>query len=148
MPTFSMRSESTLSTCHEDLQRLFREVVKSRDCMILNEGGYRGKEVQDRLVAEGKSKNPFPTSKHNCYPSHAVDVAAYHKTIPHVDWTDEYAFYYFAGYVQRVADELGIKIRYGGDWDRDCEMDDQTFFDLVHFELIFDGGNREQDVEV
>ena len=138
MPQFSMRSESILSTCHEDLQRLFREVVCSCDCQVLYEGGYRNKEVQDRLVSEGKSKTPYPTSKHNHYPSHAVDVAPYHKTMPHVDWNDEYAFYYFAGYVQRVADELGIRIRFGGDWDQDYEADDQSFFDLVHFELVLE----------
>lgn len=102
---------------------------------MLYEGGHRDKATQDRLVREGKSKTPYPTSKHNNYPSHAVDVAPYHQTMPHVDWNDEYSFYYFAGYVQRVADEMGIKIRYGGDWDQDWEADDQTFFDLVHFEL-------------
>jgi hypothetical protein len=138
MPQFSMRSESTLSTCHEDLQRLFREVVKCRDCQVLYEGGHRNKDVQDRLVSEGKSQTPYPSSKHNHYPSHAVDVAPYHKTMPHVDWNDEYAFYYFAGYVQRVADELGIRIRFGGDWDQDYEADDQSFFDLVHFELVLE----------
>lgn len=136
MAQFSMQSESILSTCHEDLQRLFREVVKSWDCQVLYEGGHRDKETQDRLVREGKSKTKYPTSKHNKYPSHAVDVAPYHQTPPHVDWNDTNGFYYFAGYVQRVADEMGITIRYGGDWDSDREGDDQTFFDLVHFELI------------
>ena len=138
MPQFSMRSESILSTCHEDLQRLFREVVKCRDCQVLYEGGHRNKEVQDRLVSEGKSQTPYPSSKHNHYPSHAVDVAPYHKTMPHVDWNDEYAFSYFAGYVHRVADELGIRIRFGGDWDLDYEADVQIFFDFVHFELVLE----------
>ena len=41
----------------------------------------------------------------------------------------------FAGYVQGVAEQLGIKIRWGGDWDSDFDFKDQTFNDLVHFEL-------------
>jgi peptidoglycan L-alanyl-D-glutamate endopeptidase CwlK len=35
-----------------------------------------------------------------------------------------------------IAAKMGIKIRWGGDWDRDEELHDQTFFDLPHFELI------------
>ena len=32
--------------------------------------------------------------------------------------------------------ELGIRLRWGGDWDGDNELRDQTFNDLVHFEVI------------
>lgn len=135
MPRFSIASQSILVTCHDNLQRIFNEVIKKRDCQVLYEGGHRDKDIQDRLVREGKSKTPYPTSKHNAFPSNAVDVAPYHQSMPHVDWNDKYAMYYFAGYVKRVADEMGIDIRYGGDWDSDYETDDQTFFDLVHFEL-------------
>ena len=45
-------------------------------------------------------------------------------------------FVYFAGYVKRVADDLGIAIRWGGDWDGDGDFSDQTFHDLPHFELV------------
>ena len=41
-----------------------------------------------------------------------------------------------AGYIQATADKLGIKIRWGGDWDSDGDLDDQTFMDLGHFELV------------
>ncbi len=34
-----------------------------------------------------------------------------------------------------AAHDLGIELRWGGDWDRDAEFDDQTFNDLPHFEL-------------
>ena len=33
-----------------------------------------------------------------------------------------------------VAAAEGIKIRWGGDWDRDNDLADQSFNDLVHFE--------------
>lgn len=42
----------------------------------------------------------------------------------------------FAGYVMRVADELGIKLRYGGDWDGDKKTADQSFNDLPHYEIL------------
>jgi hypothetical protein len=43
--------------------------------------------------------------------------------------------YAFAGYVLRVAEDLGIPIRCGADWDRDKDMTDQTFKDPCHFEI-------------
>lgn len=52
---------------------------------------------------------------------------------------DEYAldlarWYYFGGYVCGVADEIGVPIRWGGDWNGNRKVDDQSFHDLPHFE--------------
>ena len=41
----------------------------------------------------------------------------------------------FAGYVKGVAEDLGIAIPWGGDWDGDGDFSDQRFHDLPHFEL-------------
>jgi len=30
---------------------------------------------------------------------------------------------------------MGIRLRWGGDWDGDTELDDNKFDDLPHFEL-------------
>ena len=35
-----------------------------------------------------------------------------------------------------VASQMGIKIRWGGDWDRDTDLSDNRFNDLPHFELM------------
>lgn len=37
-----------------------------------------------------------------------------------------------------TADQIGLtgRIRWGGDWDRDHDVKDQTFNDLVHFEVV------------
>jgi hypothetical protein len=40
MPKFGRKSRNQLSTCHEDLQALFEEVVKYFDCSVLE--GHRG----------------------------------------------------------------------------------------------------------
>jgi peptidoglycan L-alanyl-D-glutamate endopeptidase CwlK len=45
-------------------------------------------------------------------------------------------FYYLAGMVKERARNLNISIRWGGDWDGDYRFFDQTFYDLVHFELV------------
>jgi len=128
MPQFGTLSRTRLATAHLDLQRLFEEVVKHYDCTVIT--GFRPKDEQDRAVADGLSKTPWPQSKHNRQPSLAVDVAPYP-----IDWKDTKRFYHFGGYVTGVAEKMGIPIRWGGDWDSDNDLNDQTFMDLVHFEL-------------
>ena len=129
MPSFGRASRNRLATCHDDLQRLFGVVVVSFDSSVL--AGHRGQAEQDRLFAEGKSKLKYPDSKHNKYPSMAVDVAP----CP-VDWSDTSRFYYFAGFVKATALSMGITIRWGGDWNSNFVTNDQTFMDLPHYELV------------
>lgn len=129
MPAFGRRSKARLDTCHPELQRLFREVVKHWDCTILT--GHRGKRAQDEAWTTGRSKVRWPEGEHNDWPSNAVDAAPW----PVPDWEDVKVFYTFAGFVMGVASQLGIPIRWGGDWDGDRDLNDQTFNDLVHFEL-------------
>lgn len=129
MPKFGAQSLKHLQEAHPELQRLFHEVIKVVDCSVIE--GFRSKEEQDKAFYAGKSKVKWPNSKHNNTPSLAVDVAPYP-----IDWNDTAKFYYFAGIVLGIASQLGIKIRFGGDWDRDHSLHDQAFFDLVHFELV------------
>jgi len=133
MPNFGQASKNNLSTAHPDLQRLFNEVVKNYDCTVMC--GHRNEEDQNKAFHEGRSKVQWPNGKHNKLPSEAVDVAPWFVEAPHIRWEDKEKFYHFAGYVQAVADQLKIKIRWGGNWDSDDELHDQTFFDLPHFEL-------------
>jgi len=110
-----------LTTCDIALQDLFLEVVKHRDCTILE--GHRSKDRQDKAVAEGRSKAPFPTSKHNKSPSLAVDVMPYP-----IDWEDKNRLIEFAGFVQGVAAMKGIQVRWGGNF--------RSFFDGPHWEIL------------
>ena len=129
MPHFSVNSSARLNTCHIDLQRLFNRVVRDFDCTILE--GHRGEIDQNEYVRAGKSKLPYPHSKHNFEPSFAVDVAPYP-----IDWSDHERFYFFAGFVKGIAASMNISIRWGGDWDSDTQVKDQTFMDLQHFEIV------------
>ena len=134
MPRYSNRSKNNLATCHPDLQTVFHEVIKHFDVAILE--GHRSKERQNRLHAEGKSQLTYPQSEHNAMPSNAVDVAPWP-----IDWQDRERFTLMAGFVQGVAAQLHARgeiehlLRWGGDWDKDTQVQDNGFDDLPHFEL-------------
>lgn len=131
MAYFSERSKQRLKECHPDLQRLFFEVIKHFDVRILC--GHRGREEQNRLLAEGRSQVAFPNSYHNAVPSDAVDVAP----CP-IDWNDRERFTLMAGVVIGIASQMKIDIIWGGDWDDDTKVDDNSFDDLPHFQLVRD----------
>jgi len=128
MSKFSRQSQERLLECDPDLQELFTHVLQIHDCSILE--GFRGQEQQNEYFRTGKSKVKYPNGKHNQRPSKAIDVAPYP-----IDWNNTKRFYYFAGIVKAAAYSLGLKIRWGGDWDSDNDLNDQAFMDLVHFEL-------------
>jgi hypothetical protein len=128
MPRFGKRSKERLSTCEKDLQLLFNEVIKYVDCSVLC--GHRGQEEQDKAFDEGRSKVRYPKGRHNASPSRAVDVTPYP-----VDWHDRERQTLFAGFVLGIANQMGINLRWGGDWDQDFEVKDNRFDDFPHFEL-------------
>lgn len=135
MAVFSNASKRELDTCHTDLQTLFNEVIKQRDCSVLQ--GFRNKEEQNKAYEEGKSQKKWPNGNHNKNPSTAVDVIPFP-----IDWNDREGITYFAGYVLGIAEgliqtgKITHKLRWGGDWNSDGQVKDNKFDDLVHFELV------------
>lgn len=138
MPEYSEKSKGRLETCKNPLQRVFNIVIKAIDVTILC--GIRPDEEQFKAFSEGRSKldGVKDRSKHQADHtklSSAVDVGPYP-----VDWNVSKRsvlkrWYYLGGFAMGVAFVLGIKLRWGGDWDRDADFDDQNFNDLPHFEL-------------
>ena len=128
MPKFGKRSRERLNTCNKKLQKVFNEVIKHVDCSVLE--GHRGKDRQNKLFEENKTKVKYPNGRHNSYPSNAVDVTPYP-----VDWKDRERQTLFAGFVIGTAKQMGINIRWGGDWDQDFEVADNRFDDFPHFEI-------------
>lgn len=121
--------------------------MEYRACNVLS--GRRGKIEQNDLYANKKSKLKYPESKHNKLPSEALDLAP--DPIPDnwgaISWKlipkkhrkqiqkeikERCEFYNFNGYVKATADQIGVEITQGHDWDGDNEFNDQTFDDLVH----------------
>ena len=129
MPRFSKKSRSKLSTCHEDIQKVFNEVIKHVDCTILE--GRRGEEAQNKAYREGFSKVSYPNGKHNKTPSIAVDSLPYP-----IDWEDTERMTLFAGFVLGVASQMDIKLRWGVDWNMNFVTKDTNFKDYPHFEIV------------
>lgn len=132
MPSFSKRSLSNLETCDERLQAVAYEAVQDFDFAVIC--GHRSKEEQDKAIADGKSKTPWPTSKHNSIPSGAMDLVPFP-----VDWNNTARFKTMAAIVLDAAEKLGIELRWGADWDRDGSIEDEKFIDFPHFELVEKG---------
>ena len=128
MPKFGRKSRERLSSCDEKLQKVFNEVIKHVDCSVLE--GHRSKDRQNKLYEEEKTKVKYPNGRHNRQPSSAVDVTPYP-----VDWKDRERQTLFAGFVIGVASQMGINLRWGGDWDQDFQVVDNRFDDFPHFEL-------------
>ena len=138
MPSYSKSSQKKLATCHPYLQLIFNQIILEFDNTVIC--GHRGKVAQIIAYTKRSSKLNWPDSKHNnllykkpC--SLAIDAAPYDNKIKGIDWNDLPRIYYFAGRVVQKASDLGIPLRWGGDWDQDTETKDNTFNDLVHFEL-------------
>lgn len=99
------------------------------DCSILE--GYRNRSNQNKAYRKKKSKLKYPQSKHNRKPSLAVDVAPYP-----IGWQDRERFCLLAGVVKGIAHSKGIEIRWGGDFNSNNIISDESFVDMPHFELI------------
>lgn len=138
MPSYSRSSKEKLATCHPYLQLIFNQIIKEFDNTIIC--GHRGKIAQTLVFFQRKSKVKWPLSQHNYLLnkkpySLAVDAAPYDEGLRGIDWGDTKRICYFAGRVMQKASDLGISLKWGGDWDQDTETKDNKFNDLVHFEL-------------
>lgn len=131
MPKLGKRSLSRLKGVDPRLVTLCHAVVKDFDITIIE--GLRDLETQKKYVKEGKSK----TLKSKHLEGRAIDIAPYP-----VDWDNLARFDFLAGMMYAYANMMGVKIRWGGDFDQDLMFGTkgktkgkETFKDLVHFEL-------------
>ena len=136
MASFGEGSLKELSTLHPKLQQVLSDAIKYFDFQIVE--GHRGEEAQNKAYATGRSKLPWPKGNHNKKPSTAADCAPYP-----IDWSDKpdsiRRFCYMAGFIQSSARRLGIKIRWGADWNNNDDLRDEgSFRDWPHFELVED----------
>jgi len=133
MPKFSRRSKDRLSHCDERLQKWMNEFINYVDVGIVC--GHRSKLEQDLAFKKGASKVKWPNSKHNQYPSKAIDIVFYDDKGKPI-W-DTHQACYVAGRALQLAEWMfgEGKIRWGGDWSQDTDVTDQTFNDYCHFEL-------------
>lgn len=131
MPSFGQKSVELLSQCDRRLYDIASDAIKIMDFTVIT--GHRNQAEQDADFAAGRSKLRWPDGKHNATPSLAMDLCPYRNGL---QWNDKEAFYLLAGIVLAIAALRGIKIRWGGDWDSDFDLHDQSFMDLGHFEIV------------
>ena len=138
--TYSLgqQSRARLKGVHPDLVRVVEHAIKrtTTDFMVLE--GVRTPARQRELYAQGRTKpgqvvtwtltsNHF--AKADGY-GHAVDLCPFP-----VDWNDLKKFDAIAKAMFSAADELGVKIRWGADWDQDGKPRERGESDSPHFEL-------------
>lgn len=127
MPKFSIKSKEKLETCIPQIQQLFYEVIKERDCTIIC--GARSLEDQQKAFNGGFSKidgiikKSYHQIDKNNILSRAVDVLPYP-----INWNDTKGHEDFALYVFSVACKLKISIEWGGLW--------KSFKDYAHWQII------------
>lgn len=133
--SFGESSERRLKTCSQDIQAIVEAALATSliDFGIPPYGGKRTEQEQAKLFNQGKSKCDGVNNKSYHQSGKAVDIVAY------VDgkYTYDTRYYYMlAHHIMATAKRLGYNnMRWGGDWDKDFDLDDQTFNDLCHFEL-------------
>jgi len=127
-----------LKGVHPDMVKVVERAIQltKQDFMVLE--GVRTPERQKELFAQGRTK-PGPkvtwtlTSNHfkqkDGY-GHAVDLVPFP-----VDWNDLKKFDAMSQAMFAAAKELGIKIRWGADWDSDGKPREKGESDSPHWEL-------------
>ena len=155
MGTFALGTKSInkLEGVRSDLVRVVKRAIEltTQDFMVLE--GVRSEQRQRELYGQGRSaadliavgvgpslSNPSAkvvtwTLKSNHFVQadgfgHAVDLVPYP-----VDWSTLSKFDAIADAMMRAADELGVKIRHGADWDMDGKRREKGETDGPHFEL-------------
>lgn len=138
MPRFSAASKAQLDTCHPDLQAVLNAAIEIMDFTVVE--GHRGEAAQNAAFAKGASKLPWPLGNHNSNPSTAADIAPWP-----IDWGNDpkthqkalERFVFLQGIVCACAHNLGIKVRFGIDWNQNMDMRDEgNFRDYPHVELV------------
>ena len=138
MPKFSKKSLAVIDTIDERLKKILIKAIEVVDFSVIS--GHRTPDEQLALFKQGRkydgfgwnvaNKNMVVTncdginikSKHNEFPSKAVDIVPYPSM-----WSDSYKLHYLAGVMMAIAKDLNINLKWGGDF--------KTIKDLPHFEL-------------
>lgn len=116
----SKRSLDRLAGVHADLVKVVKRAIEISEIDFCVTEGLRTRERQEQLVKAGASK----TTRSRHLTGHAVDLAAVIGGEIRWDWP---LYDKLAEAMKTAAEELNVKIEWGGDW--------KTFKDGPHFQL-------------
>jgi peptidoglycan L-alanyl-D-glutamate endopeptidase CwlK len=133
------RSLTNLVGVHPDLSRVVVRANQLAPWPITVIEGLRTEARQRDLYAQGRTKPGKKVtwtmdSKHRRQgdgTGHAVDVAVIEGSVVHWDRAGE-----VAKFMLRAADELDVKVRWGGNWDGDDKPGEKGESDGPHFEIV------------
>jgi peptidoglycan L-alanyl-D-glutamate endopeptidase CwlK len=136
---FGKSSREKLMTCDPALRAVATRALELSPIDFTIVWGWRDQSQQNRMVAEKKSKTPWPQSKHNTMAeggpcSRAFDFAP--MVGGQIPWLDVPLFCVVAGVIFAAAKERNVKLRWGADWNGNWLTSDQTFMDWGHIELL------------
>lgn len=130
--TWGSKSQQVRATLDPRLQRVVDRIL-AEVCDIALIYGFRSEQEQNYLHAQKRSQLRWPQSKHNKQPSLAVDFTTFPVNLKATKLREELAF--VAGAAIAIAREEGVKLRWGGDWNRNGDLDDNGFDDYFHLEI-------------
>jgi peptidoglycan L-alanyl-D-glutamate endopeptidase CwlK len=137
--SLSQRSISNLRGVHPDLVAVVKRAIEITEQDFIVIEGVRTQERQDELWAQGRTKPgqivtwTKDASSHGIGKDgygHAVDICPFP-----VDWNSIMKFDLIYVAMMAAAQELGVRLRYGGDWDMDGKLREKGETDSPHFEL-------------
>ena len=126
-----IRSRRRLEGVHHDIVRVVERAIELTEVDFTVLEGLRTEKRQERLVAIGNSW----TMKSRHLTGHAVDLAPV--IGGRIPWQDLSQFVLVSEAMFKAADELGVLIQWGGDWDLDGDWRDEKRFDGPHFQIPF-----------
>lgn len=137
---YGRTSQRNRDSCAPPLIELINKGLEVSPVDISIVRGWSGEDVQNMLKRTGASKLGWPFSEHNFEldgepHSKAFDFAPHLGKTIKIPWDDTHLFSVVAGVFFSIAKPMGIKIRWGGDWDMDGLTTDQTFMDFGHIEI-------------
>ncbi len=129
---WSRQSNAVRETLDPRLKRIVDEILSDyADISLLY--GFRPKALQNSLFDQGVSKLRWPESKNNRLPSLAVDIQPYPRPI------EDNVLHAALGFLGGIATVLAVRhstpLVWGGDWNVNGSMVDNTWNDLFHLEI-------------
>ena len=133
MRSWSEKSLDIRSTLDNRLILMVDALLEYMDVSLVS--GHRDEREQSLLYhgTPQRSQLKWPDSKHNTFPSLAIDMQPY----PYPDNENDLraALGYMAGLCYIIAERNAFSIRWGGDWNRNGSVTDNGFDDLFHIEI-------------
>ncbi|MET4877349.1 M15 family metallopeptidase [Morganella morganii] len=129
---FSQRSENNLRGVNPVLVQIIRRALELSEYDFAVIEGLRTREKQAEYVSKGSSQTR--NSRH--LTGHAVDILP-SAMKPGMDWNENaHLFEPILQAIKQAADELGVILRFGKNWQSDPSLPVQTRFpDYPHVEI-------------